>query len=163
MNESKIERGRKWLEELLQKAGLPAAVTTEQNQVEAGEESCWLIIDSQKMTAQKMETLTTGKEGVALDAIQYLANTILNLGCTREDQIAYTIELNGYRSRRQAELLKLASDAAEQVRSTGSPFEMKNLSAAERRQVHTFLKSYEDIASESRGREPDRRLIVRRL
>ena len=163
MNESQIQRGREWLEEFLHKAGLPAAVTTEQNQADPGLESCWLTIDSQNMTAQQIETLTQGKEGVALDSIQYLANTILNLGCNREEQIAYTIELNGYRSRRQAELLKLASDAAMQVRSTGVPFEMKDLSAAERRQVHTFLKSYDDLASESRGREPDRRLIVRRL
>ncbi|MBC6476588.1 MAG: RNA-binding protein [Hormoscilla sp. GM7CHS1pb] len=162
MNESQIQRGREWLEEFLEKAGLPAAVTRQENQLEAGLESCWLTIDSQNMTAQQMEILTAGSD-VALDAIQYLANTILNLGCTREEQIAYTIELNGYRARRQAELLKLASDAATQVLSTGEPFEMKDLSAAERRQVHTFLKSYEDLASESRGREPDRRLIVRRL
>ncbi|MGK7905492.1 MAG: protein jag [Hormoscilla sp.] len=163
MNESQIQRGREWLEEFLHLAGLPASVTTEQNQADPRLESCWLTIDSQNLTAQQIETLTTGKEGVALDAIQYLANTILNLGCNREEQIAYTIELNGYRSRRQAELLKLASDAATQVRSTGVPFEIEDLSAAERRQVHTFLKSYEDLASESRGREPDRRLIVRRL
>ncbi|MBC6423410.1 MAG: RNA-binding protein [Hormoscilla sp. SP5CHS1] len=163
MNESQIQRGKEWLEEFLHKAGLPATVTRQENQAEPGMESCWLTIDSQNLTAQQMETLTTGKEGVALDAIQYLANTILNLGCTRNEQIAYTIELNGYRARRQAELLQMASDAATQVRRTGVPFEMKDLSAAERRQVHTFLKSYEDIASESRGREPDRRLIVRRL
>ena len=95
MNESKIQRGKEWLEEFLHKAGLPATVTRQENQAEPGMESCWLTIDSQNLTAQQMETLTTGKEGVALDAIQYLANTILNLGCTRNEQIAYTIELNG--------------------------------------------------------------------
>jgi len=167
MNESQIQRGREWLEEFLHKAGLPATVSREEDRVEPERESCWLTIDSQTLTAQQMESLISGKEGgkegVPLDAIQYLANTILNLGCTREEQIAYTIELNGYRARRQAELLQLASDAAEQVLRTGVPFEIKDLSAAERRQVHTFLKSYEEIASESRGREPDRRLIVRRL
>jgi spoIIIJ-associated protein len=38
---------------------------------------------------------------------------------------------------------------------------MAALSAAERRQVHTYLKDYEDLETYSRGKEPDRRLVVR--
>ena len=51
---------------------------------------------------------------------------------------------------------------AQQVRQTGEEVEMKSLSSAERRQIHTFLKDAEDLETESRGQEPDRRLVVRR-
>jgi spoIIIJ-associated protein len=97
-----------------------------------------------------------------LDAIQYLANSILNLGQGESQQAAYTIELDGYRARRQAELQALATNAAQRVRETGEEFEMKSLSSAERRQVHTFLKECDDLETMSRGQEPDRRLVVRR-
>ena len=38
------------------------------------------------------------------------------------------------------------------------------MSAAERRQMHTFFDgdpSYSDLSTESRGQEPDRRLVVK--
>lgn len=157
-----MQRGRQWLEELLHKAGLPAAVKMEIDRVDPELESCWLTIDESNLTPEQIQILT-GRDGAALDSIQYLVNTILNLGSLTVQQGAYTIELNGYRSRRQAELRQMAEYAAQQVRQTHADVEMRSLSSAERRQVHTFLRSYEDIATESRGREPDRRLVVRLL
>ncbi|MCD8485419.1 MAG: RNA-binding protein [Desertifilum sp.] len=162
MPENQMQRGQQWLEQLLQQIGLPAAVSPQMQTLNPELESCWLTIDSQPLTPEQIQLLI-GAEGTVLDSIQYLANTILNIGQPPEAQQAYTIELNGYRARRQAELQRLAVEAAEQVRATGVEFEMKSLSSAERRQVHTFLKVYEDIETESRGREPDRRLVVRRL
>ncbi|MBD2311057.1 RNA-binding protein [Desertifilum sp. FACHB-1129] len=162
MPENQMQRGQQWLEQLLQQVGLPAAVSPQIQTPTPELESCWLTIDSQPLTPEQIQLLI-GAEGTVLDSIQYLANTILNIGQPPEAQQAYTIELNGYRARRQAELQRLAVEAAEQVRATGVEFEMKSLSSAERRQVHTFLKVYEDIETESRGREPDRRLVVRRL
>lgn len=159
MNESQMQRGQQWLEELLHKAGLPATVTREPDRLDP-EAGCWLTIDESNLTSQQIEILT-GRDGMALDSIQYLANTILNIGGWPVEQGAYTIELNGYRARRQVELLQMAENAATQVRQRGGEVEMASLSSAERRQVHTFLKSYEDIVTESRGREPDRRLVVR--
>jgi spoIIIJ-associated protein len=95
-----------------------------------------------------------------LDSIQYLANTTLNLGKAAEDQQAFTIELGGYRARRLEELQAIAAEAAETVMANGQEFEIKSLSSAERRQVHHFLKDYEGLETFSRGKEPDRRLVV---
>jgi spoIIIJ-associated protein len=55
----------------------------------------------------------------------------------------------------------MAENAAQQVRMTGKEYEMKSLSSAERRQVHTLLKDCPDLETYSRGKEPDRRLVVR--
>ena len=51
-------------------------------------------------------------------------------------------------------------EAAEQVLASEREFEIKGLSSAERRQVHHFLKAHGGLATFSRGKEPDRRLVV---
>ncbi|MBD2066992.1 RNA-binding protein [Leptolyngbya sp. FACHB-671] len=160
MDESQLRRGQEWLEKLLGLAGLPATVGTDAEQIQQ-EGSYWLVIDSAPLTSEQIETLV-GADGSVLDAVQYLTNTTLNLGQPEDQQCAYTVELNGYRAKRQAELQAMAEQAAAKVRETGEEFEMIALSSAERRQVHTFLKPLEDLETYSRGREPDRRLVVRR-
>jgi spoIIIJ-associated protein len=69
--------------------------------------------------------------------------------------------LNGYRIKRFAEIRALAEAAAEQVRSSGQEVQIKSLSSAERRQVHTLFKEFSDLETFSRGKEPFRQLVVR--
>lgn len=159
MDDRQIQYGCQWLEEFLQLAGLPSQVSVDADKV-LSEGSCWLIIDDAALTPEQVQVLT-GTNGTALDAIQYLANTTLNLGQPEELQTAYTIELAGYRVRRQLELQSLAEQAVQHVRETSEEYEMAALSAAERRQVHTYLKTFDDLETYSRGKEPDRRLVVR--
>jgi spoIIIJ-associated protein len=161
MDNQLMQRGQQWLEELLRLARLPAEVRVTNTETSADDKpNYWLTIDRTNLTPKQIEILI-GPEGAALDAIQYLANSMLNIGQDEEHQAAYTIELDGYRIRRQEQLRALAAQAAQKVRETGQEFEMKSLSSAERRQVHTFLKECEDLETQSRGQEPDRRLVVR--
>ena len=154
MMEEKIQRGQQWLETLLKLMGTPAGVKMEELEEDYQESTAyWLIIDETQLTLETRELLI-GEKGETLDAIQYLANTLLNLGIEREYQRAFTVELNGYRVRRQAQLQALATNVAQEVRQTGQEVEIKHLSSAERRQIHTFLKEAEDIETESRGQEP---------
>ncbi|HHP7243980.1 MAG TPA: protein jag [Elainellaceae cyanobacterium] len=155
-----LKRGQDWLEQFLKLSALPCHVHVDETQLDA-EGSCWLIVDSTPLTPEQIQTLI-GDHGSVLDAIQYLANTTLNLGQPAEQQQAYTVELDGYRARRQVELQSMAEEAARQVRHLGDEHELASLSAAERRQVHTFLKAFDDLETYSRGKEPDRRLVVRR-
>jgi len=157
-----MARGEEWLEALLRLLKLTAEVKATDNQLpDRDEHSYWLTIDQTKLTSEHIDILI-GSQGTTIDAIQYLANTILNLEQDQQQQASYTVELNGYRVQRQAELEAIAAHAAEQVRTTGKEFELKSLSSAERRQVHTLLKDCEDLKTQSRGQEPDRRLIVSR-
>jgi spoIIIJ-associated protein len=139
--------------------GLPAQVSVDAEKLDT-EGSYWLTIDHAHLSSDQVQAVL-GTEGAVLDAIQYLANTTLNLGQPEAAQQAYTIELAGYRVQRQSELQAMADQAAQQVRETGKAYEMLALSAAERRQVHTYLKAFDDLETESRGREPDRRLVVK--
>ncbi len=157
-----MQRGQQWLEEFLQLSKLPAEVqVTDEATPDDDRPSYWLTIEPSQLTPEQVQILT-GPDGTALDAIQYLANSILNQGQDEQQQAVYTVELNGYRLQRQEQLRALANQAAQQVRETGLEVEMRSLSAAERRQVHTFLKECEDIETQSQGLEPDRRLVVRR-
>lgn len=165
-----MQRGKQWLEQLLQLAKLPATVEAELRSSSLdhspeGESSdpattCWLSIQSGRLSQAQTQALI-GSGGHTIDAIQYLANSILNIGQEREQQIAYTIDLDGYRERRQIELQTIADQAATQARETGQEIELKSLSSAERRQIHTFLQDCPDLETYSRGQEPDRRLVVR--
>jgi spoIIIJ-associated protein len=161
-----MQRGEQWLKKLLQLTGVSTNVTANIEAIPSlgGDalegDSYWLTIDETNLTPEEIRILI-GADGSVLDAIQYLANSTLNLHQPEENQASYTIELNNYRRRRQAEIRTLAEAAAAEVRFSGREVEIKSLSAAERRQVHTFLKDLPDLETFSRGKEPHRHLVVR--
>ncbi|HAC62717.1 MAG TPA: RNA-binding protein [Cyanothece sp. UBA12306] len=159
--EQQIHPGKEWLENLLKLMGFPAQVNVEERKDDSIESpECWLIIDENQLTPKQIQ-MVLGNRGEGVDAIQYLANTLINLSVEPEQQRGFTVELNGYRIQRQQELNAWVQQIAQQVRQTGMEVEMTSLSSAERRQVHNMLKDEDDLATESRGQEPDRRLVVR--
>jgi spoIIIJ-associated protein len=169
MTDNRIERGQEWVKTLLRLSGLSVEVTGEietnpalNNDFEDSPESdsYWLTIDESRLTPEQIATFI-GSDGSVLDAVQYLVNTILNLNQAPDLQASYTVELAGYRVKRYAEIRSMAELAAEQARSSGLEVEIKSLSSAERRQVHTLLKEFGDLETFSRGKEPHRHLVVR--
>ncbi len=158
MNAQSQAAGIDWLTSLLAFQGLKVNVTATMVEDESGA-SCWLTIDHSTLSEEQTQTLI-GDRGAVLDSIQYLANTTLNLGKSTEEQQAFTIELAGYRAKRLDELKAIANEAAEQVLASKEEFEIQGLSSAERRQVHHFLKGHGGLSTFSRGKEPDRRLVV---
>ena len=161
-----MERGEQWLQELLQQCGFSVDITANKEENTLGERdplslnSYWLTISESNLTETQIQNLI-GRDGKVLDAIQYLANSILNLNQESEEQASYTIELNGYRVQRLAEIRNMIEEVIDRVRTTGREVEVKSLSSAERRQVHTLLKNFEDLESFSQGKEPHRHLVVR--
>lgn len=162
MGEQQDQSGIQWLSQLLEHQGLEASVTGKHVDDDLGDSSFWLTIEDSSLTQAQVDGLL-GDRGRVLDAIQYLANTVLNIGQEPDAQQSYTIELQGYRQQRRDELKAIAEKAAESVLSSGGEHEVADLSSAERRQVHTFLKAHGGLETFSRGREPDRRLVVRAL
>lgn len=150
--------GVNWLTTLLTMQGLTSTVSAHPVEDESGE-SCWLTIADEPLSTEQVQALI-GDKGAVLDSIQYLANTTLNLGKEQDDQQAFTIELAGYRAQRLEELKAMAAEAAKRVLDSGEEYEMQGLSSAERRQMHHFLAAEEGLSTFSRGREPDRRLVV---
>ncbi len=167
MSDSRMQRGIEWLERLLPLMGVSTDVQAQMGA--AGDpsdrsepESYWLTINENNLQPEQIQILI-GADGSVLDAIQYLANATLNVNQPPDQQAAYTIELDGYRIRRQAEIEAIATATIEKVRATGQEVEIKSLSSAERRQIHTFLKDYPDLETFSRGKEPHRHLVIRQM
>lgn len=146
-------RGKEWLESVLTMMSVSSAVNVL--------DDYQLDIDSDSLPAAEREVLL-GNSGTTLDALQYLANTLLNLNQPDDAQHAFIVDLAGYRQRRNAELESLISVAVEHVRAGQGEYEIPSLSAAERRQVHTLLsdEEYTDLETFSRGKEPHRCLVV---
>jgi spoIIIJ-associated protein len=162
MIDQKLERGKQWLETLLNLSGIATTVDTQQPE---GKDalSYWLTIDRAELTPEQISNLI-GTEGATIDAIQYLANASLNIHQEQDLQAGYIIELDGYRHRRAIELKSIADAAAISVRETRQEVVLQPMSSAERRQLHTFFDSdpsYQDLSTYSRGQEPDRRLVVK--
>ena len=166
ISDTRMKRGEQWLEELLQLSGFSVEIKSNKEENTLGEKdplslnSYWLTIDESKLTENQIQNLI-GRDGKVLDAIQYLANSILNLNQEIDEQASYTVELNGYRVTRLAEISGMIEEVIDQVRNTGQEVEVKSLSSAERRQVHTLLKGFEDLESFSQGKEPHRHLVIR--
>ena len=155
-----IQRGKAWLEKLLSLMGISTQVRVEEKDATEMSAGIWLIIDETPLSPEQVQNFL-GENGKNLDAIQYLANTLLHLGIESEAQPTYIIELAGYRSQRQIELLALTQELSSKVKTSGFPVEISSLSAAERRQIHAFLQKDPDLETESQGQEPDRRLVIR--
>jgi spoIIIJ-associated protein len=160
--DQRLDRGKQWLEQLLKLSGISTTVDIQQPEG-SNPPNYWLTIDESSLTPEQLAS-SIGIDGATIDAIQYLANASLNIHQEADLQAGYTIELAGYRQRRAIELKAIADEAAERVRETGLEVVLKPMSSAERRQMHTFFDSdpsYSDLATYSRGQEPDRRLVVK--
>lgn len=158
--ESQPNLGQEWLQQLLIFMGLAAEVHTDDRAETAiADLNKWLNIDGSNLTPEQKQLLI-GSKGESIDAIQYLANTILNLDQDLAEQNSFVVELDNYRARRNEELVRLTEEAIAKVEETGQEFEIVGLSSAERKQIHCLLESREDLATESRGQEPNRRLVV---
>jgi spoIIIJ-associated protein len=167
-----------WLQELLSLMGYAASVNTKliessPEQVAANSKNYWLEISTDSLQEPQIQRLI-GQNGIVIDSLQYLANTLLNNHISvdvapvegdrrnyHQNHNFYTVELNGYRSEYLANLNSLAEQAVQQVRETKTEVALKQLSSADRRYIHQFLESFPDIETHSQGREPNRHLIVK--
>ncbi len=70
-------------------------------------------------------------------------------------------DVNDYRRSRTSYVVNLAKEAVMRVRSTQKAEALLPMSAYERRIVHMELASCPDIATESIGAEPQRRIVVK--
>jgi len=99
-----------------------------------------------------------GRHGETLEALQYLTTLVANK--QSEKHIRVTLDIAGYRRRREATLVDMAERAAERVVRSGKSHEMDPMSPAERRIIHTALQDHPDVTTFSEGVEPERRVVV---
>lgn len=99
-----------------------------------------------------------GRKGETLNALQYLTTLAIN-----REPGEYTrvyLDVDGYRARRNRNLINNAKRSAERVARNGRKFTLEPMGPAERRQVHIALQDFEGITTYSEGDEPNRRVVI---
>ncbi len=99
-----------------------------------------------------------GRRGEALTDLQYIFNLIMNKKTRTWGKIM--IDVEGYRTRRKANLVSLAHRMADQVLTTRQPMTLEPMPAHERRLVHIALLDHPYIRSESFGEGEERKVTI---
>jgi spoIIIJ-associated protein len=146
-----LAAGKVILEQLLAHIGFEARVD-----VETGETSRLNVLGE----AQEREELGAliGRKGERLSALQHLVNLMLSRQMGAWTRVLVDVE--DYRGRRERQLREIADRAARRVVETGKMLQLEPMPALERRWVHLALKSNPDVATQSIGEEPNRRIVV---
>ncbi len=146
-----LAAGKEILENLMRLMEFEVAV-----EIRAGETSRLNVIGE----GDEKEALGAliGRKGERLSALQHLVNLMLSR--RMGDWTRVLVDVEDYRGRRERQLVEIARRAAERVGETGKMLQLEPMSALERRWIHIALRDNPDVATQSIGEEPNRRVIV---
>ncbi|MBR1844164.1 MAG: Jag N-terminal domain-containing protein [Lachnospiraceae bacterium] len=100
-----------------------------------------------------------GKHGATLDALQHLANIVVNNG--KSNRVKISMDSENYREKRNKTLETLAKTVANNVRKTHKDYELEPMSSYERRIIHSVLQKEKNIETVSKGVDKDRHVVVK--
>jgi spoIIIJ-associated protein len=146
-----LAAGKLILEQLLAHIGFAARVD-----VETGETSRLNVVGEEN-EREELGALI-GRKGERLSALQHLVNLMLSRQMGTWTRVLVDVE--DYRGRRERQLREIAERAAKRVVETGKMLQLEPMPALERRWIHLALKSNPDVATQSIGEEPNRRIVV---
>lgn len=138
-----------FLSELLKKMQIEATV-------EAAETEDGLRLNILSAT----DGLLIGRRGETLDALQYIVSLYMNKDRKENGYRRVSVDTEGYRSRREETLRRLARKNAAQVARTGRSVAMEPMNPYERRVLHSALQGFKGVTTHSEGEEPNRRVII---
>ncbi len=107
-------------------------------------------------------SMLIGHHGEALDSLQYLAN----LASTKKnaeggrDRRRVTIDIEGYRAKREETLRALARKMAAKALRNHRNVMLEPMSAYERRIIHSEIQGIEGVATNSVGSDNNRKIVI---
>ncbi|MEO3873151.1 R3H domain-containing nucleic acid-binding protein [Nonomuraea sp. B12E4] len=102
-------------------------------------------------------TELVGPGGEVLEALQELTRLAVHRQTGERSRLM--LDVAGYRERRRAELTKLSTEIANQVKEQGEPKSLHPMTPFERKIVHDAVAAA-GLRSESEGEEPQRYVVV---
>lgn len=99
-----------------------------------------------------------GRRSETLSAFQYVASLIV--GKEEQQFIQLTVDVEGYRDRREKQLIQMARRVADQVSKSGRRQTLEPMPSGERRIIHIALRDHPDVQTESTGEEPYRKVMI---
>jgi spoIIIJ-associated protein len=153
-DETVLDMARTIVSELLEKMRVRAAVTTHFVDAEDEKDQRHVMIE---IHGDDLSILI-GRHSETLNALQYITSMIL--GKEMGHWVPLTLDVQGYRSRRETQLRRLAVKLAEQAVQSGRRQVLEPMPANERRIVHLELSTHPEIVTESVGDEPNRKVTI---
>ena len=103
-----------------------------------------------------------GHHGETLDALQYLVNLVANRRPDGEEKnyIKVTVDVEGYRAKRENTLRKLAKSMAARVQRTRRAIELEPMRPGERRIIHAEIQNIKGVTTVSEGEDEERRVVI---
>ena len=103
-----------------------------------------------------------GHHGETLDALQYLANLAANRksGGEKREYIKITLDVEGYRAKREEALRALARRMAERVQKYKKSVMLEPMNPYERRIIHSEVQLIEGVSTNSIGSENNRKVVL---
>jgi len=99
-----------------------------------------------------------GKRSETLSAFQYVASLIV--GKETGQFVQLTVDVEGYRDRREKQLVQMAKRMADQVAKSGRRQTLEPMPSDERRIIHIALRDHPEVTTESTGDDPYRKITI---
>jgi len=146
---------KEMLERILQLLGVSASVVVQESPLlpQSGGRSPIAL----EVTGHDLGVLI-GRRGQTLASLQYLV--YLMVSHLMKARVPLSIDVEGYRERRQEALKNLALRMAERVRSTRQSVTLEPMPARERRIIHLTLQDYPQVITESIGEGEGRKVTI---
>lgn len=151
--EEQADAAADFLEELLARMGIDAIA-------EPGEHSGHMYVDIVDGPDDDM-ALLIGRHGQTLDAIQELTRMVVSRRL--DTRVRVIVDVQDYRKRREERLVENAVQQAERVLESGREAELDPMNPFERKLVHDALADLAGVETSSRGEEPNRFVVIRRV
>jgi len=143
-------------EECIQKLGFSPEVVVEVD--ESAVIQIRLVFNSQE-EGQPDKGILIGYHGETLRSLQLILGMIINRD--RDEWLPIMVDIDGYRQRREEQLMSLAQRVAEKVLYLKEPIALSPMSASDRRIVHMAVAEMDGVESESSGTGYQRKVVVK--
>jgi spoIIIJ-associated protein len=148
LKEEMKEKGRKVLQEILDKAGFVSIVSA----TDEDAERIYLEIKGDDMGR------IIGKEGAALEALQIIVSAVLSKSAQRRKYVS--IDAAGYKKKKEDKIRRMTEEAIAEALDKKTEVVLSPMSAADRRIVHIVAKEDGRVTTLSRGEGAARRVAI---
>lgn len=103
-----------------------------------------------------------GHHGDTLDSLQYLASLAANkrVDGKKEDYVRITVDVEGYRAKREETLRALARRMASRVQKYKKSVMLEPMNPYERRIIHSEIQNIAGVSTNSIGSENNRKIVI---
>ncbi|MGH7800332.1 MAG: RNA-binding cell elongation regulator Jag/EloR [Thermodesulfobacteriota bacterium] len=107
--------------------------------------------------------LLIGRRGETLKAMEFIVGKIAWRFSENGMEKRISIDVEGYKKRREENIAKMVKEVAKKVRSSGRPITLDSMPASERKIAYIALKNEDGIRIETRGEGEEKRITINPL